>query len=106
MTIIQLSESPELQSIKQQYEDANIEFEPVLKEAYQAYAEEYAPHTKARLIQDDVKGAAVNFVLTFLSEYLLKQLKPKKKGWIIVKAILTLGISLLAENRKANRQTK
>ena len=97
MTIIQLSESPELQSIKQQYEDANIEFEPVLKEANSTFKRIHG-------FRNAADNEVITFVLTFLSEYLLKQLKPKKTFGRIVKAILTLGVSLWMEKRKAKIQ--
>lgn len=93
MTIIQLSESPELQSIKQQYEDANIEFEPALIEAHKSFERIHG-------FRSPSKQEAIKFVLTFLSEYLLKQLKPKKTFWKVVVGALKVAVSIFKAKQK------
>ena len=93
MNLSELSESPELNDLRNEYALKGVEFEPALESAYERLSD------VTNLVTPS-KAAVISFIINYLTDYLIKQIKPKRKGWQIVKAILTVGISLWVEKRK------
>ena len=66
---------PRIEALRPSFEGTNLDFETSVNEGLNEFTKEYASFTKARLIQNDVKGAAIIFVVNYLLELLKENVK-------------------------------